>query len=159
MSSKTCFKCLQCKPLDAFYRHTRMGDGRLGKCIECTKADVTQNRLAKIEYYRSYDRMRSDVPHRVAARIAYAKTPEGRLAQARGARRWAVTNAIRRNAQYAASNAIRDGRLERQPCFVCGEKAHAHHPDYSAPLAVSWLCPRHHAQAHKEHREWLRQAA
>lgn len=46
------------------------------------------------------------------------------------------------------AKAIKSGQLVRQPCFVCGEKAQAHHPDYSAPLDVVWLCVMHHRQAH-----------
>jgi len=159
MSSKVCFKCLQPKPLEAFYRHPRMGDGRLGKCIECTKADVIQNRIAKIEYYRSYDRQRASLPHRVVARKKFLETLSGKLARARATANYAVTYAIRKQANIATGNAIRDGRLKRLPCFVCGEKAQAHHPDYSSPMAVSWLCPKHHAQTHKEHRQRLREAA
>jgi len=79
------------------------------------------------------------------------------LAAARAHQKWAVANSIRRKAAVAVGNAIRDGRLEKQPCFICGEKAQAHHPDYSAPLAVSWLCAKHHAQLHKEHREAMRE--
>ena len=40
--------------------------------------------------------------------------------------------------------------LERQPCEVCGEKAEAHHPDYSKPLDVRWLCKRHHMIEHRK---------
>lgn len=41
---KKCFKCGAVKPLDQFYKHPQMGDGRLNKCIDCTKKDVS-NRL------------------------------------------------------------------------------------------------------------------
>ena len=61
---------------------------------------------------------------------------------------WAARNPEKRSAQVAVSNAIRDGRLERQPCEVCGEKAQAHHDDYSKPLDVRWLCPIHHGALH-----------
>lgn len=40
------------------------------------------------------------------------------------------------------------GKVQRQPCFICGERAEAHHPDYSQPLSVTWLCPQHHKDAH-----------
>lgn len=159
MSSKTCFRCLQAKPLSAFYAHAEMKDGRLNKCIECTKADVRQNRLAKIDHYRSFDRKRANLPHRVEARLAYQQTDAYRISQALGNKRWQVANAIRRRAQTAVGNAVRDGRLHPLPCFVCGARAQAHHPDYSAPLAVAWLCESHHAQTHAEHREYMRAAA
>lgn len=146
MSFKACFKCLQRKPLEAFYRHPRMADGRLNKCAECTKTDVRENRLAKPEQYSAYERARG-------------VETERRESSARSRQKWAASNTERRRAQLAVGNAVRDGRLTPQPCFVCGAPAHAHHPDYSAPLAVSWLCPRHHALVHREHREWLRQAA
>ena len=36
------------------------------------------------------------------------------------------------------------------PCEVCGAtKAQAHHCNYSKPLDVRWLCPKHHAEWHK----------
>lgn len=45
--------------------------------------------------------------------------------------------------------AIRVGTLVRKPCEVCGAaKTDAHHDDYSKPLAVRWLCRRHHQQHH-----------
>jgi hypothetical protein len=47
------------------------------------------------------------------------------------------------------SNAIRTGRLARQGCEVCGDRAHAHHDDYSKPLDVRWLCSQHHTDHHR----------
>ncbi len=38
-----------------------------------------------------------------------------------------------------------------QPCEKCGglsPRNERHHDDYSKPLAIRWLCKRHHAQAH-----------
>jgi hypothetical protein len=54
----------------------------------------------------------------------------------------------KRKARNMVSNAIRNGKLKRQLCEVCGEKAHAHHEDYSKPLDVRWLCPTHHMRLH-----------
>ena len=54
----------------------------------------------------------------------------------------------RKNAQAKVFRALFSGKLTKQPCFICGEKAEAHHPDYSRPLDVVWLCSSHHKQAH-----------
>ncbi|MBE7502212.1 MAG: hypothetical protein HS113_18315 [Verrucomicrobiales bacterium] len=52
-------------------------------------------------------------------------------------------------ARTAVGNAVRDGRLQRQPCTVCGyEQVEAHHPDYDNPLHVVWLCRDHHRMVH-----------
>lgn len=58
-------------------------------------------------------------------------------------------------ARSAVGNALRSGRLVRQPCERCGatERVEAHHEDYSRPLDVNWLCKDCHAQRHIERRE------
>ena len=86
MPSKTCFVCLFDKPVDSFYPHSKMKDGRLNKCKDCTKAAVIANRNAKIDHYRSFDRARANLPHRVKARSEYQKTDAYKLAQAIGAK-------------------------------------------------------------------------
>lgn len=132
---KTCFKCLTAKPLEAFYKHAQMGDGHLNKCKECTKKDANAHRLLNLERIRSYDRMRASQPHRVANRLRIVSEYTDRFPN-------------RKKANTAVGNALRDGRLTRQPCWVCGEKAVAHHPDYDRPLDVVWLCQAHHKQTH-----------
>lgn len=48
-------------------------------------------------------------------------------------------------------DAVRDGKLTRQPCEVCGaEPTEAHHDDYDKPLEVRWLCRKHHREYHKQ---------
>lgn len=135
MSSKRCFKCLYEKPLGAFYKHAMMGDGRLNKCIECTKRDVAEHRQNNLEAVRAYDRMRASQPHRMALRASIVE-------------RYKTQFPNRIKATNAVNNAVRDGKLKKQPCWVCGSKAVAHHPDYSRPLDVVWLCHPHHRQTH-----------
>ena len=55
---KRCFRCLCEKPLAAFYRHPEMADGYLGKCKDCTKADVKRNWSENAAVLRQTDALR-----------------------------------------------------------------------------------------------------
>lgn len=148
MTAKVCFKCLLEKPLTEFYKHSAMSDKHLNKCKECTKADVAKHRQENLEKIRAYDKLRGSMPHRVAARKEYIKTPEGKAAHARALRAQKLKSPDRDKARIAVGNAVRDGKIEKWPCLICGDTAEAHHPDYSRPLDVVWLCNKHHREAH-----------
>lgn len=133
---KTCFKCQQTLPAEGFYRHPQMADGRLNKCKECTKKDVGEYRQNNIDYIRRYDAARFRDPRRKAKVKEYFARMRDRHPQ-------------KFKARNMVNNAIRDGILIRQPCQVCGNReSQAHHPDYSRPLDVQWLCFKHHREAH-----------
>ena len=117
--------------------HTDKADfyGRSAACKECYRARVRLRRLVN-PAVREYDRER-------------AKKPERREKSVRIVRAWRVRNPDAYKAQTAVSNAVRDGRLTKMPCEICGEaKVHAHHKDYSKPLVVVWLCARCHHRLH-----------
>ena len=71
-------------------------------------------------------------------------------------RMWRAANPLqgearrRANARSYAKVYLRRGKLQRGPCAVsgCQEKAQMHHPDYSKPLKVTWLCRAHHLAVH-----------
>ena len=53
-------------------------------------------------------------------------------------------------AHRLVKNALKNKSLERQPCEKCDSvESQAHHDDYSKPLEVKWLCPKHHVQHHQ----------
>jgi len=137
-----CKACGQDRDNSMFYASNK------SRCKECIKTSVAENRLANIEHYRSYDRMRASQPHRVQARLSYQETEAFHLSHRRSCAKYRIEQPKRRDAQVAVGNAIRNGKLKRQPCFVCGGSAEAHHPDYDRPLDVTWLCSTHHKQAH-----------
>ncbi len=162
---KRCFKCQESKPLEGFYRHKEMADGRLGKCKDCTKADVKRHREENIEKIRAYDRSRSNSDDRRKMNKAnYRKrtsTPEGRAKEWAQKRKWAEANKEKITAHTLVGNAIRDGKLKAKPCERCGYAVgvQAHHEDYSKPLDVVWLCRSCHGQRHREINEERRNAA
>lgn len=140
MKSKACFKCHQVKPLKLFYKHQWMGDGHLGKCIECAKSDVA-SRLAIKKKDPKWVRIERDRCRRKQARyrelgIAKKTTPRAR-------RRWMLKNPEKLHASRAANNALRDGRIKRraecQKCGTTGVRLEKHHSNYSKPLKVTWL--------------------
>ncbi len=61
-----------------------------------------------------------------------------------------VKGTVPRIAREAVGNAIKYGKLVREPCEECGkvETVEAHHDDYEKPLDVRWLCKHHHNLHH-----------
>lgn len=144
---KECFKCTKIKPLSAFYEHPRMRDGYLNKCKACARNDTINNRSKNINYYLEYDKNRANLPHRVKQRKEYAANNPDIVGAIKS--RWRKKNKHKANASLKVSRAIKRGLIHKLPCVVCFKKiAQAHHPDYTKPLEIIWLCPQHHKDVH-----------
>lgn len=126
-----CLVCNANKELDQFYATS----GKTCKVCHCNRVRKNRRHNPAVQ---EYDRARSALPHRRAkARVISDK--------------WRGDFPERYKAVTAVGNAVRDGKLQRQPCAVCGaSKTHGHHDDYSKPLEVTWLCARHHKLLHIE---------
>lgn len=61
---------------------------------------------------------------------------------------------LRSNTRAYTNVLIRRGKLIPKPCEECETTEHveAHHPDYSDPRTVIWLCRKHHRALHKHMR-------
>jgi hypothetical protein len=127
--NKTCIDCGQAKPQSDFYN-------RDPACKSCRCARVRLYRLTNPKV-QEYDCER-------------AKTPKRREHRRANSLRWRAEHPEAYRAHNAANNAIRDGKLERQPCQMCGsqENVHKHHRNYSRPLDVIFLCARCHHRLH-----------
>ena len=157
---KICLKCEVEKPLSEFYRYKKTSELTSNKCKTCTKADVKLNRKSKKEYYLEYDRNRPNKELRNQKNIERTKhkysTDENYKASIQETKKnWAERNPLKRKAQWAATNAVRDGKLERKHfCEHCGtseKKLQKHHWSYLEEnwLDVIWLCTKCHGAEHK----------
>lgn len=108
-------------------------------------ADPQIRRAKKLEWQRG-DRARNPGKAAAAQRDWRRRNPDRVAAQNRRRRR---ENPEQARAWDAVSNALKDGRLMRAPCEVCGDpESQGHHDDYSKPLEVRWLCATHHRHEH-----------
>jgi hypothetical protein len=135
---KTCIQCVQEKPSEEFYSHPKMADGRLNKCKTCCKSYAKARRIEHPEIVRDIDRRKTLQPARKQWRVEYQRKTRKQFPE-------------KYLARTIVSNAIKCGKIARQPCVKCGAiDAQAHHPDYTQPLNVVWLCFAHHREIHKE---------
>lgn len=146
-ATRATYQCKSCErelEADAFYV------SNLSRCKECVKASVRANRAKKIDYYRSYDRLRyreSDIRKENARKSA--ASPAGIASRKKFAE--SQKGSPERKARVAVGNAIRNGSLARgSECYFCGteNRLQAHHHDYSRPLDVFWLCAACHGKLH-----------
>jgi len=137
---KRCFKCGLVKELSEFYPHKRMMDGHLNKCKTCTKSDVSARAQVKLQDpdWVAAERERCRIKQE-AYRKAGLAAPVSRESR----ERWMAKNAHKVKAERAVANAHK--RMKVKPpehCSKCGQPGdlERHHPDYSKPLEIEWLC-------------------
>lgn len=83
----------------------------------------------------------------------YHASPEFKRRNAEQQRRYRIDPKLRmrHEARRIAGNAKKDGRLIQKPCVKCGsQKSQMHHPDYSKPLEIEWLCAACHRIEHSK---------
>ena len=125
---------------------------------ECNKRYYSKNK-DKITAYRNahkqekkeYDRVYHKSDTAKASRQKYAQSEKGKQTTRRLSKKYRGQNKKRDRAISAVNHAVRDNRLKREPCKVCGKlKVEGHHEDYDKPLDVIWLCRKHHVERHRE---------
>lgn len=94
----------------------------------------------------------ADYERHLAANRERQKTERGAENHARAVRAYRLRNKSRRAAHNAVAKALLAGKIVPWPCCAMPEcsdtKVEAHHPDYSAPLDVVWLCGVDHKAVH-----------
>ena len=177
---KVCTKCEKEKPFDEFRKSSRYEDGRYSRCKECMKEyekgnERHEKKLVSRRKYRENNREKirhqdresySDNPDkfREKAKIAqrkYYRTEKGQEKYKKEGERLRKLYPKKARARSLLSNAIVDGKIIRPSiCSACRTegRVEAHHPDYSKPYDVIWVCKSCHFMIHrkiKSHRERL----
>jgi hypothetical protein len=172
---KMCSKCGSLKELSDFYKHSGRPDGLSCQCRDCLndyrnthKAQIANQKRRwvlknkehvkrhRAEFYlankAAINALSKDYRRQNSARLVkkaslYAKEHPEAIRRIKA--NWKLRNTEKTRAGWCVSNAIRDGRMARQDCCVCGTpNAEAHHDDYDKPLSVIWLCKLHHEERH-----------
>ncbi len=131
---KSCKDCSQSLAVDAFYR-TATG-APMHICKECHKARMAHRRRTN-PAVQEYDRLRQ-------------KRLDRRRKSAAISKRWREEHPEAYRAQTIVGNALRDGKLVKGECAICGTNhhVHGHHRDYRRPLDIVWLCAKCHHRIH-----------
>jgi hypothetical protein len=144
---KTCSRCEAEKDITEFGRNAAKEDGLQNYCLPCMR-----------EYSRSHGRRKPEGWARKTAdmkayQAIYRQKNKDRLRKQISEWKNKNRNIERERIKSKVRYAIKIGKLIRLPCITCGDmKVDAHHPDYSNPLDVVWLCKTHHQQLHAEQR-------
>ncbi len=102
------------------------------------RAKYKLNRVVLLERYRPTAK-------------AYLQTEAGKKNKLANAYRMMAKYPEKYKARSMVRNAVGLGKLNKEPCEVCGVvNVEAHHDDYSKPLEVRWFCHQHHCELEAE---------
>lgn len=165
--AKQCSCCKTLKSRTDFYSDKMQSTGLKSECKECASAYSAKKRILKpkrprkdpeliykemLLKNREWCRKNADVLKQ-RRREWVANNKDKQAAYDRSRRRDPLVKEkerIRSRAVYA----LKKGHLKRTPCVNCGgEKVEMHHPDYSKPLEVIFLCHKHHMELHRKEKE------
>lgn len=137
---KRCQKCGKTKPAAEFYASKQTKDGLKGHCRVCHGECVV--RTMDLE-----KKLASNAAHMRRARRADPEKfseRDARLAKKR--------DRLKDRVRLQTRRAVAAGKLLKATCCErCGSEVEleAHHPDYSKPYDVRWLCVPCHAKQHR----------
>jgi hypothetical protein len=146
-----CPRCERWLPRGAYSTEPRRPNGLDGRCKECRRTlrkkrrDETRDHVR--EQGRRYYREKGG---KEKARVAYRKDPRRYITIVRASE---ARYPEKRKARTAAYHARQAGVLDvPAKCSRCGRadlQIEGHHPNYSRPLDVEWLCTVCHGQEHR----------
>ena len=163
MDRKTCAKCKVEKPVSEFYRRLNGYQSGCKPChLEDGKAYRKEHKSELKEKHKGYYskpevkerrreyRSRTEIKKKAQEYDCNPVVKERRNGRMREYRKRPEVT-VKIFARNYLNNALRDGRINKEPCALCGlEQAQGHHPDYNQPLLIVWLCRQCHSKLHRE---------
>ena len=139
--TRTCCRCHQEKSIGEFILNKSKPLGYEYRCRECSQI---------------YEGKRAKTPQKIAQVTRWHQSEYGKLRGRLNRARRFTLNPERYRAKDLIHSLVERGIIQRQPCAKCGDmKSQAHHPDYSKPLEVVWLCQAHHSEEHRRLKELI----
>ncbi|MBI2110670.1 hypothetical protein HYT51_02725 [Candidatus Woesearchaeota archaeon] len=135
---KKCSHCKKVKTINSFYKNKSTIDGLEYGCKKCSSLFNKKYRN------KSRDKIRDK-------KKEWNRNNKIRVSTYH--KNWRKNNRELNNYHHLARKklhyAVQAGKVIKQPCSKCKEKAEAHHSNYNKPLDVIWLCHKHHMELHK----------
>lgn len=133
--NKKCPRCQKVKPLSDYYDNRSSPIGKSYWCKSCDR-----------EVSRIRGRINDKKPERIAKTKAWLRSEKGKDSR----KRYYIENKLKIRIRSLVVRLVRANKIIKLPCSVCGDvRSMAHHPDYSKPLDVMWLCHKHHSEVHR----------
>jgi hypothetical protein len=143
---KECSACGRRKDEAEFYVNKATSDGLTYRCRVCM-SDYQKARREALNASKP-DGWKKKTEDMAAYMKAWKEANPGYMTKAK--RDWWNRNKDRQRVKDAVKYALKTGKLVKTACQVCGKvEVEGHHPDYSRPLDVVWLCKEHHMEIHK----------
>jgi hypothetical protein len=137
-TKKICPQCHISKPIDDFRNSNHYTDGKSCWCKDC------DNKASSERYYKNRKEALAKM------KDYYEKNKQKCIDKTyltikRHPKKWKARCHLR--------DAVRVGKIKKQPCEICGEiKVEAHHDNYNKPFDVRWLCKDCHHKLHRKKR-------
>ena len=142
---KECYRCNTVRPITEFPKSAIHTSGIDNMCNHC-------NRARTRDYYERNKEMIREKSE------AYRKANWDKLKSK--IYEYRKKNPEKQKARQAVNNAIAGGKFTKKTCKVCGDtKVQFHHSkgyEKENWFIGVWLCPKHHAEHHKQLRELAR---
>lgn len=137
MNNRICSRCGVEKPLEVFHKNKSKPLGHDYWCNVCRN---------------DFDRKRHATPQGIKRNKDYKNSDRGRERMRERLRLDYQKNKHKYAARRMIQKLIKLGVIIREPCNMCGSDTNlrGHHPDYSKPAFVIWLCQKHHSEVHRK---------